>query len=165
MGLSAEQRHNPAIEYYDFVSHGMLRCDQRQMEHLAWRKIAAFLEAVECERTVEELAARTLGEIIQLFHFDYALFFVADAHNMAQNVRYAGHLHAPESLMQEYMEHYLERDPVAQLIPTFKIGYADWTRYRENEVTRDFLPRAGVTHSIGMSDLVDRFTRCGIGSQ
>ncbi len=149
------EAQNPAIEYYDFVAHGMQRCDQREMERVPWRKIAGFLEALECEHSIEGLAARIFDGLPQLFDFDYAFFFVSDARDIARHVRYFSQRQAQESLLQEYLGHYFVHDPVARIIPTFKIGYADWTKYQENEWTREFMPRTGTTHTIGISDLVE----------
>ena len=118
-------RNRTVIDCYDYVSARMQKCDQRQMMHVPWQRIAGFLEVVEAERAIEAFAARALGALDLLFDFDQAFFIVTDARDV-KNVRYFGHRNFSESMIREYLTYYAAQDTVIPLIPSFRMGSVDW---------------------------------------
>ncbi len=124
------------------------------MKRAPWQRIAAFLEAIESERTMAAFAARALSALDLLFDFDYAFFVVTDAQEI-QKVSYFGNRHFSESLLRDYFSHYVQRDPVLPLLPHIRMGRADWTKYDKDGFTTDFVSRTGSTHAFALSNLVE----------
>ena len=154
VGLTAYPARTRVIDCYDLAAESMRTYDGRRMEQAPWQRIAAYLEAIESERTMAAFAARALSALDLLFDFDYAFFVVTDAREI-QNVSYFGNRHFSESLLRDYFSHYVQRDPVLPLLPHIKLGRADWTKYDKDGFTTDFVSRTGSKHAFALSNLVE----------
>jgi DNA-binding CsgD family transcriptional regulator len=139
------------VDYYDLAADGMRRCDERQVEQVPWRRIAALLESIETERTAEELARRTLESLELVIPFDRAFILETSATNPGRATFYK-HSNSSEPIFGEYTRHYQFVDPMIRVLRQTRLGFVDWKRFKEDEFSRDFIPRTGASMGFGMSD-------------
>jgi DNA-binding CsgD family transcriptional regulator len=139
------------VDYYDLAADGMRRCDDRQVEQVPWRRIAAFLESIETERTPEELARRTLESLELVIPFDRAFILETGATNPGR-ATFHKHSNSSEPIFGEYMRHYQFVDPMIRVLQQTRLGFVDWKRFKEDEFSRDFIPRTGASMGFGMSN-------------
>jgi DNA-binding CsgD family transcriptional regulator len=143
------------LDYYDLVADGMRRCDDRQVEQVPWRRIAAFVESIEAERTPEGLAHRVLESLESVMPFDRA-FIIETGARVPEGARFHNHPKMFAPLVREYAEHYRHHDPMLRALQRTHLGFVDWTRFAEDEFSRDFIARTGASAGFAMSNSCER---------
>jgi DNA-binding CsgD family transcriptional regulator len=124
---------------------------RRQLGAVAWRRVCTALEAIEPEKTVRGMFARSLEQIAALVPFDHALSVLSDAENIGQ-VKMALTFHAPDTILDSYFRHYASLDPAMPIIPSLSmVGTMDWAEVGDSEFTRDFIYKSGSRFVLGVN--------------
>ena len=139
-------------DFSDWASGATVEYDRKLVESLPWRGIASVLESVEAETAMRPLAQKTLVAMESLIPYDHAGFLVANAHDIT-HAELLVHRRADESLLREYIAHYIHLDPTLPFVRTTERFENSWRRHPETEFTRDFIARIGTPDVIGISDL------------
>jgi DNA-binding CsgD family transcriptional regulator len=140
-----------AIDFAEILAGEVISHNARLLEGLPWRTIAACVESLEVEHSVEGLAAQALASLEPLVPFDFAFSVVTNRTDI-RRTRLFLHRHAPSRLLEEYFGCYVAVDPAIDRIPFTLRGEVNWGNV-ESVFARDFLARYGVSQSVFISNL------------
>ena len=139
-------------DFADWTDGATRHYDPVLAESLPWHGISVFLEGVLGETTTRGLAEAVLVSVDSLIPHDFAVFLIADARDLA-HPRLLVHHRADETLLKDYLDHFIHLDPTLSLLPGAERFEVDWGKYSTSEFTLDFMSRMGMPVAIGIGDI------------